>query len=90
LLEESGALTTGEVALRLGVSWRRVLALIESGRLKARRAQPAELAVLFEAHRIRAVPAAGLLLIESQDLQAVAARPTGYPKGRPRKPGDAR
>ncbi len=90
MYEETGVLTTGEVAIRLGVSRRRVQALIQSGRLKAHRGEPAELAFLLEACRIKSVPAAGLLLIYALDLEAVADRPNGYPKGRPRKTHDGR
>jgi hypothetical protein len=86
--EGNAVLTTGEVALRLGVSRRRVHALIQGGRLKAHRAEPAELAFLFEECRIRSVPAVGLLLVYARDLEAVAERPNGYPKGRPRKSRD--
>lgn len=88
MYEDNGVLTTGEVATRLGVGRRRVQALIQGGRLKAHRAEPAELAFLLEAQRIRSVPAAGLLLIYALDLGAVVDRPSGYPKGRPRKTND--
>lgn len=81
----SEVLTSGEVATRLGVSRRRVLALVEAGRLPARRAVPNELAILLEEHRIKSVPAAGVVLIEAGDLHLVEDRPTGYPKGRARK-----
>ena len=90
MYEENGVLTTGEVAIRLGVGRRRVQALIQGGRLKAHRAEPAELAFLLEACRIKSVPAAGLLLVHAADLEAVAERPSGYPKGRPRKTHDRR
>ncbi|MBF6614578.1 MAG: helix-turn-helix domain-containing protein [Chloroflexi bacterium] len=79
-------LTSGEAASRLGVSRRRVLALVETGRLPARRAVPIELARLLEARRIKSVPAAGVVLIQTDDLLLVEDRQTGYPKGRPRKP----
>ena len=78
-------LTSGEVAARLGVSRRRVLALIEAGRLPARRAIPSELATLLEENRIKSVPAAGVILVKAGDLHLVEDRPTGYPRGRPRK-----
>ena len=82
----AGVLTSSEAAAQLGVSRRRVLALVATGRLPAHRAVPVELAFLLEAHRIKSVPTAGVVLIQTADLHLVADRPTGYPKGRPRKP----
>jgi hypothetical protein len=45
------------------------------------RAEPTELAFLLEARRIKSVPAVGLLLVYATDLEAVAKRPSGIPKG---------
>ncbi len=85
-IELTDMLTSGEAASRLGVTRRRVHALIEAGRLPARRAVPTELAMLLDAHRIKSVPAVGVVVIKAADLRLVEVRPTGYPRGRPRKP----
>lgn len=72
----------GEVAARLGVSNRRVRALIDAGRLPARLATPAEIALLLETHRIRSVSVMGVKVIQEYDLERVKDRQPG----RPRKP----
>lgn len=59
-------LTVAEAAARLGLSRQRVHALIQAGRLPARRFGHA-------------------WAIAEADLALVTRRPTGYPKGRPRK-----
>jgi hypothetical protein len=82
----SELLTAAEAATSLQVSARRVRALIEAGRLPARRATPAELAVLLEAGRIKAVTPKGLQVIQEADLELVKHRPAGYPLGRARRP----
>lgn len=79
-------LTTAEVAQRLGISRRRVGALIEAERLPARKAVAFELISLLEEGRIRSVPPAGVILIREEDLELIKDRPIGYPKGRPRNP----
>ena len=83
-------ITASEAAVRLGVTARRVLALIDAGRLPARRASPLEAAVLLEEARIKSVPPAGIVLIEEADLELVRDRRPGYPRGRPRKAQEPR
>jgi hypothetical protein len=78
-------LTSSEAAAELGITARRVLALIDAGRLPARRASPSEAAELLEEARIKSVPPAGIIVISEADLELVRDRRPGYPKGRPRK-----
>jgi hypothetical protein len=78
----SNILTTGEAAARLGVSDRRVRALVGAGRLPARLATPVEIGSLLETGRIRSVAVTGVRVIEEHDLERVKDRQPG----RPRKP----
>ncbi len=78
-MSNSNLLLTGEVAQRLGVTSRRVRSLIESNRLPAHRASPAELAMLITAGRVTVIPTRGLWLIQEGDLASVADRRVGRP-----------
>jgi hypothetical protein len=76
----SNILTAGEVAARLGVSDRRVRALVDAGRLPARPATPAEIGLLLEMGRIRSVAVTGVRVIEEHDLERVKYRQPGRPR----------
>ncbi len=76
---DSDALLTGDVAEYLGVTSRRVRALIEAGHLPAHRASPEELAQLILAGRVTSVPQHGIWIIVERDLALVQHRPVGRP-----------
>lgn len=75
-------LLTSDVAGYLGVTPRRIRALIETGKLPAHRARPEELARLIMEGRITSVPQQGIWIISETDLGLVQNRPIGRPSKR--------
>jgi hypothetical protein len=79
-LVDPDMLLTRDVAAYLGVTSRRVRALIEAGQLPAHRASPEELSRLILSGRVTSVPQYGLWIVRETDLALVRDRPVGRPR----------